>query len=77
MATTTSLVLMQRLSEAIGDRYSSTATGGTTATVVDTSLANHTEDDGGIQGWVKIVTDAGGAGAAPEGEVRRHEQSEG
>ena len=71
MATTTSLVLIQRLSEAIGDYLSLTASGGTTTTVVDTDLANLTEDNGGVQGYVKIVTDAGGSGAAPEGEIRR------
>jgi hypothetical protein len=71
LATTTSLVLIQRLSEAIGDYLSLTASGGSTTTVVDTDLDNYTEDDGGIQGWVKIVTDAGGSGAAPEGEIRR------
>ena len=71
MATTTSLVLIQRLSEAIGDYLSLTASGGTTTTVVDTDLANLTEDNGGVQGYVKIVTDAGGSGAAPEGQIRR------
>ena len=71
MATTTSLVLIQRLSEAIGDYLSLTASGGTTTTVVDTDLDNLTEDNGGVQGYVKIVTDAGGSGAAPEGEIRR------
>tara|TARA_R110000824_G_scaffold172947_2_gene350928 strand:+ start:473 stop:1798 length:1326 start_codon:yes stop_codon:yes gene_type:complete len=71
MATTTSLVLIQRLSEAIGDYLSLTASDGTTTTVVDTDLANLTEDNGGVQGYVKIVTDAGGSGAAPEGQIRR------
>ena len=50
MATTTSLVLIQRLSEAIGDYLSLTASNGTTATVVDTDLANLAEDNGGVQG---------------------------
>lgn len=68
MATTTGLVLLQRLSERIGDYISLTASNGTTATVVDTDLDNYTEDSGGIQGWVKII---GASGAAPEGEIRR------
>ena len=71
MATTTSLVLIQRLSEAIGDYLSLTASSGTSTTVVDTDLDNLAEDNGGVQGYVKIVTDAGGSGAAPEGEIRR------
>jgi hypothetical protein len=60
---------MQRLSENIGDYLALTATGGSTTTVVDTALANYTEDNGGIQGWVYIddTTDD----AAPEGEIRR------
>lgn len=71
MALTTGLDLIQRLSELISDHRLLTATGGSASTIVDTGLADLTEDDGGIQGYVKIVTDQGGAGDAPEGEVRR------
>ena len=61
-------MLIQRLSELIGDYRSLTASGGTSSTLVDTDLANYTEDDGGIQGWVKII---GADGANPEGDIRR------
>jgi hypothetical protein len=69
MATTTRLALEQALSENIGDYLALTATDGSATTVVDTELDNHTEDNGGIQGWVYIddTTDD----AAPEGELRR------
>jgi len=48
------------------------ATGGAVGTLIDTNgLAHVTEDDALIRGILYIREDAGGAGAAPEGESRR------
>mgnify|MGYP003109736567 CR=1 FL=1 len=72
MATTTSLVLIQRLSEAIGDYRLLTADAdgsATTSRIVDAEFANLTEDAGGLPGWVKVVSTTDGA--APLGEIRR------
>lgn len=44
-----------------------TATGGSTTTVIDTNLRDEA-DDYWNQGTAMIITDAGGASAAPEGE---------
>ena len=55
MGTTTRQVLRERLSQAIGDYYSLATTGsgaGDGTTMVDADLANLTEDNGGVQGWV-------------------------
>lgn len=50
----------------------STATGGTTLTIVDTTaLQGQYADDYLNDCWVSIITDAGGAHAAPEGQSRR------
>ncbi len=50
----------------------STATGGTTTTMVDTTgLQGQYADDYLNDCWVSIITDAGGAHAAPEGQSRR------
>ena len=72
MATTTSLVLIQRLSEAIGDYRLLTADADGSATssrIVDAEFANLTEDAGGLPGWVKVVSTTDGN--APLGEIRR------
>lgn len=68
MATTTRLVVLERLSDFVGDWRPLTTTsagvaGGTT--VVDTELANLTEDNGGIQGWVRPSS------GTNSGEIRR------
>ena len=48
-----------------------TATGGSTTTIVDTALSTSYQDDD-LVGFTAFVTyDAGGAGAAPEGEAKR------
>lgn len=49
-----------------------TATGGTTATIVDTGMLQSSgyPDDKYKGMWARIEYDAGGAGAAPEGEIR-------
>jgi len=52
----------------------STATGGSTTTIVDSKLIEYlgdsNEDDILNGGTVILIKDAGGAGAAPEGEIR-------
>ena len=68
MGTTTRQVLRERLSQAIGDYYSLATTGsgaGDGTTMVDADLANLTEDNGGVQGWV-IQTSGNNSG-----EIRR------
>lgn len=60
MATTTRVVLLQRLSEAIGDWWSAATTGaGSTTTVVDTKLAQLSADDDFCIGYYvrKVATD--------------------
>jgi hypothetical protein len=53
----------------------SEATGGSTTTIVDTTLiddlGDSNEDDALNRGTAIIIRDAGGAGAAPEGEFKR------
>jgi len=50
----------------------SAATGGGTTTIIDTAaLTAVYADDYWINGWAYILTDAGGTGAAPQGEIRR------
>ena len=48
-----------------------TATGGSTSTIVDTTRLKSTQytDDEWVGGWARISKDAGGAAAAPEGEI--------
>lgn len=48
-----------------------TATGGSVSTLVDTALINYGMHEKSLKGVIaRIVKDAGGAGAAPEGDVR-------
>ena len=56
-----------QLATRLGILRTSTATGGSTTTLVDT-VARTEEDDDWNGGTVWIITDAGGASAAPEGE---------
>lgn len=74
MATTNYFEIRQRVMDIIyAGRWPlrGTATGGSTTTVVDTAvpLPGSTADHFDYY-WVKIVKDAGGAGAAPQGEIR-------
>ena len=65
---TTRAVLRQRLSQAIGDYETLTASSNGAAdgtTIVDTELANLTEDDNGIAGWAIM------SGGTAIGEERR------
>ena len=56
-----------QLAMRLGSFRSSTATGGSTTTLIDT-VARTENDDDWNGGTVWIITDAGGASAAPEGE---------
>jgi hypothetical protein len=55
----------------MGQWNESVATGGSATTIVDTKLAGEGSDGDWEDGAAFIVYDAGGAGAAPEGEFRR------
>jgi hypothetical protein len=67
--------LLQKAYRRLKVARTSTATGGTTTTIVDTKLLDYlgdsNEDDILNSGTAIIVRDAGGAGAAPEGEFSR------
>lgn len=62
--------LMSRAWREIGHSKTIVATGGSTTTVVDTNSI-YTTDNSLVGGTVVVVWDAGGAGAAPEGEYSR------
>jgi len=69
MAETTRADLVERVAGRLGGYRQLTATGGSTTTVVDT--ANLTAPDDYYEAWqAYVLTDAGGASAAPEGETR-------
>jgi hypothetical protein len=60
---------MERAWRDLGHLVSLQATGGSTTTViVNSSENNYTSDDQLVGGTVMVTRDAGGAGAAPEGE---------
>ena len=62
--------LIQSVYDALQQTKGVLATGGSTTTFVDTTLSDDIQDDD-FNGQVAIVEyDAGGAGAAPEGEIR-------
>lgn len=63
--------LIADLMDAVGDTLTTeTASGtGSTTALVDTSRTE--SDDEWINSWIRIDTDAGGVGAAPEGQERR------
>jgi hypothetical protein len=67
--------LLQKVYRRLKVAKTSTATGGTTTTIVDTKLVDYlgdsNEDDVLNGGSAIIVRDAAGAGAAPEGEFSR------
>lgn len=67
--------LLQRLFRRLKTAKVSRATGGSTTTIVDTSLVETLGDaneDDYLNNWTAIITrDAGGLGAAPEGEFAR------
>jgi hypothetical protein len=67
--------LLQKAYRRLKVARTSTATGGTTTTLVDTALiddlGDSNEDDVLNRGTVIVVRDAGGLGAAPEGEMRK------
>lgn len=59
--------LTYRVARELGLTQEGTATGGSTTTLIDTAFRNE-PDDFWNKGTVWILRDAGGAGAAPEGE---------
>ncbi len=65
--------VMQRAWTELGHLTEVTATGGGTTTVIDTLgvAAKFTSDDALVGGTAIVMYDAGGAGAAPEGEFGR------
>jgi hypothetical protein len=64
--------LLQRVYRALGQFNASTATGGTTTTVVDTKQVEaQGEDDAWKDGTLFIIRDSAGASAAPEGQFQR------
>jgi hypothetical protein len=68
--------LLESVYRELGDLVVSRATGGSTTTVTDTTIADRYDNDefGSSEiGWgaVFLLRDAGGAGAAPEGEFSR------
>ena len=67
--------LLQRVYRRLKVSRASTATGGSSTTLVDSTLADFlgdaNEDDQLNGGTIIIIKDAGGAGAAPEGEFGR------
>ena len=72
MGTTTRAVLRQRLQETyFGDYLSLTSSGvGTTATIVDASLANYAEGDDAFPGWWALITASGHAAIGEERRVK-------
>jgi len=69
MAEKTRADLVEEVARRFGHYKSGTATGGSTTTVIDTGIL-YAPDDYWVGHYVYILEDAGGAGAAPEGEER-------
>ena len=69
MAEKTRAEMVEEVARRMGYYLRGTATGGSTTTVVDTA-ALLALDDFWVGHYVYVVEDAGGAGAAPEGEER-------
>lgn len=69
MSATTLGDLVERVARRFGHYRSGTATGGSTTTIVDTSVL-YEPDDFWVNHYAYITEDAGGASAAPEGEER-------
>lgn len=64
--------LLQGVYRELGDSTEVVATGGSTTTVIDTKLAGILDDDDALtNGAMFVIYDAGGAGAAPQGEYSR------
>jgi len=73
MATTTAATLLEEMSRDIGDYHTSSTTSvgaGDGTTVIDTSLADLTEDDGGIQAYLKMRS------GTDDGNVRRSKRGD-
>lgn len=63
--------LIRDVYQDLGGSEVAEVTGGTTTTLVDGNLAGQGRDDDYNEGLIMILQDAGGAGAAPEGEFKR------
>lgn len=64
--------LLRNVIKELGLGTYGTATGGSATTLIDTNelLSTQYNSNQWVGGWLQIVRDAGGAGAAPEGESR-------
>ena len=62
--------LLQAIYTELGQLTASTATGGSTTTAVDSKMQGQYADDDWKDGALFVIRDAGGAGAAPEGEFK-------
>lgn len=59
------------LAQSVGKFYTGTATGGSTSTIIDTNGLDAFPEDDSLNGALAYIrTDAGGAGAAPQGESK-------
>lgn len=63
--------VLQGLYKDLGQLNVGKATGGTTGTIVDSGQANTAKDNVWKDGCAFLIHDAGGAGAAPEGQFSR------
>jgi len=63
--------LLQYAYRELGQLNVSTATGGTTTTIVDSKMVDIYGDDELKDGFAVIIEDAGGEGASPEGKYNR------
>lgn len=68
----TQRLLIERFLRETGLGQYGTATGGAVGTIIDTTMLQSTAYSADVNpgAWVRISYDAGGAGAAPEGEIR-------
>jgi hypothetical protein len=66
---TTLFTLLRKAYLALGQMEVTTATGGSTTTVIDTKLADIYGDDDLVNSTVFVIRDAAGGSAAPEGQA--------
>ena len=66
---TTLFTILRKAYLALGQMEVTTATGGSTTTIIDTKLGELYGDDDLVNSYAFVIRDAGGAGAAPENEV--------
>jgi hypothetical protein len=63
--------LLQSVLGKLGQTRSLVATGGSTTTIIDTTISADQQEDSFLGQYAFVAYDAGGAGAAPEGEFKR------